>query len=137
MNEIIQLYYERKNMKITEEYAERIKKAKYSDETIQKYIELEDKFKADMEKLFSEQDDFINPAIKRSEKPYHNEYVISASFQTNEMKALRDEMMDKVGELDDVFEQASAHIKVASNKAEAEEILKRYNIIDNDGKIAI
>lgn len=63
-------------------------------------------------------------------------YFIYDGFETDEIRSLKNEMTNRIQELDDLIKIVKAHVAIAKTKEEIEEILTRYGILKK-GKLVI
>lgn len=63
-------------------------------------------------------------------------YFIYDDFETDEIRSLKNEMTNRIQELDDFIKTVKAHVAIAKTKEEIEEILTRYGILKK-GKLVI
>ena len=139
--ELMYNYYknikEDKTMKILEIYKERKEQAIYDDyEKIEEAVLAED----EMQKIINEMTNQVN-ALLESENRTDFFYVESEGFtltETNEkLDKLNEEKEDEILQLDKTIEEIEAMFEMTEDYEERMKILKKYGIINKDGKLSI
>ena len=139
--ELMYNYYknikEEKEMKILELYKERKEQAIYDDyEKKEEAILAED----EMQKIINEMTDQVN-ALLESENRTDFFYVESEGFtltETNEkLDKLNEEKEDEILQLNKTIEEIEAMFEMTEDYEERMKILKKYGIINKDGKLSI
>lgn len=144
---LIDLYANKHKESIEKETKEKIEELRKKCDVINKYNELQEKYRSDLKELYLSQ--FTEEEIKemtfgclndedkqlRYNPAVYNSYYANDSFKPDGYENLTDERSAKIDEVNDLVKTAKAHVGIAKTKEEVEEILERYGIIDKKGKL--
>lgn len=61
--------------------------------------------------------------------------IVNSNFEDDKIKKIKDDTEKELLNLEKIIRTIKAHVAIAKTKDEVEEILKRYNILDNEGKL--
>ncbi len=146
---LIDLYANKHKEYIEKETKEKIEELRKKCDVINKYNELQEKYRSDLKELYLSQ--FTEEEIKemtfgrlndedkqlRYNPAVYNSYSANDSFKPDGYENLIDERSAKLNEVNDLVKMVKAHVGIAKTKEEVEEILTRYGIIDKKGKLVI
>lgn len=146
---LIDLYANKHKEYIEKETKEKIEELRKKCDVINKYNELQEKYRSDLKELYLSQ--FTEEEIKemtfgrlndedkqlRYNPAVYNSYSANDSFKPDGYENLIDERSAKLDEVNDLVKIVKAHVGIAKTKEEVEEILTRYGIIDKKGKLVI
>lgn len=146
---LIDLYANKHKEYIEKETKEKIEELRKKCDVINKYNELQEKYRSDLKELYLSQ--FTEEEIKemtfgrlndedkqlRYNPAVYNSYSANDSFKPDGYENLIDERSAKLDEVNDLVKMVKAHVGIAKTKEEVEEILTRYGIIDKKGKLVI
>ena len=146
---LIDLYANKHRESIEKETKEKVEELRKECDVINKYNELQEKYKNDLKELYLSQ--FTEEEIKemtfvrlndedkqlRYNPAIYNSYSVNGSFKPNGYESLMDGRSEKLDEINDLVKTVKAHVGIAKTKEEVEEILTRYGIIDKKGKLVI
>lgn len=146
---LIDLYANKHRESIEKETKEKIEELRKKCDVINKYNELQEKYRSDLKELYLSQ--FTEEEIKemtfgrlndedkqlRYNPAVYNSYYANDSFKPDGYENLIDERSAKLDEINDLVKMVKAHVGIAKTKEEVEEILTRYGIIDKKGKLVI
>jgi hypothetical protein len=146
---LIDLYANKHKEYIEKETKEKIEELRKKCDVINKYNELQEKYRSDLKELYLSQ--FTEEEIKemtfgrlndedkqlRYNPAVYNSYSANDSFKPDGYEKLIDERSAKLNEVNDLVKMVKAHVGIAKTKEEVEEILTRYGIIDKKGKLVI
>lgn len=146
---LIDLYANKHKKYIEKETKEKIEELRKKCDVINKYNELQEKYRSDLKELYLSQ--FTEEEIKemtfgrlndedkqlRYNPAVYNSYSANDSFKPDGYENLIDERSAKLDEVNDLVKMVKAHVGIAKTKEEVEEILTRYGIIDKKGKLVI
>lgn len=146
---LIDLYANKHKEYIEKETKEKIEELRKKCDVINKYNELQEKYRSDLKELYLSQ--FTEEEIKemtfgrlndedkqlRYNPAVYNSYYANDSFKPDGYEKLIDERSAKLNEVNDLVKMVKAHVGIAKTKEEVEEILTRYGIIDKKGKLVI
>lgn len=146
---LIDLYANKHKENIEKETKEKIEELRKKCDVINKYNELQEKYKNELKELYlsqfteEEKAQIVLGNLTDEDKQlknnlaYLDRYCINNSFKPDGYENLMDERSEKINELNDLVKMVKAHIGIAKTKEEVEEILTRYGIIDKKGKLVI
>lgn len=146
---LIDLYANKHKENIEKETKEKIEELRKKCDVINKYNELQEKYRSDLKELYLSQ--FTEEEIKemtfvrlndedkqlRYNPAVYNSYSANDSFKPDGYENLIDERSAKLDEVNDLVKMAKVHVGIAKTKEEVEEILTRYGIIDKKGKLVV
>lgn len=146
---LIDLYANKHRENIEKETKEKIEELRKKCDVINKYNELQEKYRSDLKELYLSQ--FTEEEIKemtfgrlndedkqlKYNPAVYNSYSANDSFKPDGYENLIDERSAKLDEVNDLVKMVKAHVGIAKTKEEVEEILTRYGIIDKKGKLVI
>lgn len=138
---LIDLYANKHKESIEKETKEKIEELRKKCDVINKYNELQEKYRSDLKELYLSQ--FTEEEIKemtfvrlndedkqlRYNPAVYNSYSANDSFKPDGYENLIDERSAKLDELNDLVKMVKAHVGIAKTKEEVEDILERYGII--------
>lgn len=138
---LIDLYANKHKENIEKETKEKIEELRKKCDVINKYNELQEKYRSDLKELYLSQ--FTEEEIKemtfgrlndedkqlRYNPAVYNSYYTNDSFKPDGYENLIDERSAKLDEVNDLVKMVKAHVGIAKTKEEVEEILERYGII--------
>ncbi len=145
---LVDLYASKQKEKIENETKEKIEKLKENNEIINKFNELAEKFQKDCDELYLSQfteeekkEMLVNQVFDDSDMPLtrNNSYVadccINLDFKPSGYCNLMDERSKELDKINELVKTVKAHVSIAKNKEEVEEILTRYGILDGKGRL--
>lgn len=149
---LIDLYANKHKENIEKKTKEKIEELRKKCDVINKYNELVEQFEKDCDELYLSQfadeikneilvnQDMIDDAdmqLRITGGPSEAKYYTNKNFRNDDYYKLMNEKENKLDEVNDLVKMVKAHIGIAKNKEEVEEILTRYGIIDKKGKLVI
>lgn len=146
---LIDLYANKHRESIEKETKEKAEELRKKCDVINKYNELQEKYKNDLKELYLSQfteEEKTQMALgnlnDEDKQLKHNlgccdVYYINNSFKPDGYENLMDERSEKLDEINDLVKMVKAHVGIAKTKEEVEEILTRYGIIDKKGKLVV
>ncbi len=145
---LVDLYASKQKEKIENETKEKIEKLKENNEIINKFNELAEKFQKDCDELYLSQfteeekkEMLVNQTFDDSDMPLtrNHSYVadccINLDFKPSEYFNLMIERSRELDKINELVKTVKAHVSIAKNKEEVEEILTRYDILDKKGRL--
>lgn len=140
---LIDLYANKHKESIEKETKEKIEELRKKCDVINKYNELVEKFEKDCDELYLSQfaeeaknEILINKdCIDDSDMQlricdvYQLKYYTNNNFHNEEYFEIMNDRDKKINEINDLVKMVKAHIGIAKNKEEVEDILERYGII--------
>ena len=146
---LINLYHKRKEEEIDKYYDNKIRVEKEKSEVLKTYNKIIASAEEELQKLYmmqftDEELEILNNGgvVEAKElRKTQSEIEVYTSLDINELyknkkcKEYDEERIKELKELTDKVELIKANLALASNKEEVEEILKRYEILDKNGKM--
>lgn len=135
--DVLELYYERKRKEILEYYNEQIKE-KYEDlEVVKEYNKLINDFKKNIKQLAEKYN--VNDERPLIYTGYTNtcEYELNRTLYDSIEKKYIEQKEEDLKELSDVIEEIRAVLKISDDKDYQLDVLKKYEILDEEGKMDI
>lgn len=148
---LINLYHKRKEEEIDKYYDNKIRVEKEKSEVLKTYNKIIASAEEELQKLYmmqftDEELEILNNGgvVEAKElRKTQSEIEVYTSLDINELyknkkcKEYDEERIKELKELTDKVELIKANLALASNKEEVEEILKRYEILDKNGKMEV
>lgn len=136
-NEILRLYEERREKEIHDDYATKCQEEYSKVEEVKQYEELIDTFNSSLEELVEEYNkESYKPFLKTG---YVNTYKYEPSSEImEEIKKKHIPFRDaELRNLKELVEEVSAQLSLSNDKDYQIEVLKKYEILDSEGKLNV
>lgn len=137
MNEILKLYEKRKEKSINDDYKALVREEYNEVEEVKRYEELVNTFNASLDELVEEYNTENHRAFVRT--GYHNTYKYEISSDL--MEEIRKKHIPfrdaKIQDLRELVEEVSAQLSLSNDKDYQIEILKKYEILNKQGKLNV
>lgn len=136
-NEVLHLYKVRKEEALREQYKSVVEEVYNNLPEVTKYNDLVKKFDEDLEKLAEEYNSENYKPFERTGYSNTYKYELTSDIREKIYNENKEDFEQKCKKLEDLVKEVSAQLSLSDDLDYQIEVLKKYEILDKEGKLNI
>lgn len=135
MNKVLELYKERKLNKLSEKYIKNVKKECNNLDIVKEFQEVIDNFKESMKELYEREENKHDNYIVKQYSEDMFEYALNNNIQKSIEEKYEEKRKEEIEKLYSLINEVDAMLSLSDDSDYQFEILRDYEIIDENNKV--